>query len=232
MESFVMSSELALPQRGKTFGVAAFATLALGMAAAVLAIFHFRAPESVVMQSPPEIKVVEKVVHVTDPRPAPPPVVVLPPPPPPPVVAPPPPPPPPAARIEVKEVWNGIWRRKESPLPMFKLSQSGDSVAGTCAPNWSAVLPISGGSATEKTAEFVVDDQVFRVHVRMTMTGENEATVEQCVTDEDWAASLVRAMQAVRTPQQALLARAKLEMDARKFRKPVKVGTFARGPGE
>ena len=35
-------------------------------------------------------------------------------------------------------------------------------------------------------------------------------------------------MRAVRTPQQAVLARAKLERDARKFRKPVMVGIFTR----
>ena len=80
--------------------------------------------------------------------------------------------------------------------------------------------------------EFVVDDQVFRVHVRMTMEGQDRAKAWQYVTDEDWAVGLERALRLVKTPQQAAIARVKLERDAQRFRKPVLVGIFTRQSGE
>ena len=207
--------------------------------AIVLVICYLQKPPPAVVQSPPETKVVEKVVYAKNPTPLPPPPA-----PPPPALDPTPPPvpsaepePPLAATMSVATmlapgVWDGVWRRKGYPLPMFRLSQSGDSVAGTCAANWSAVVPFRDGVASGDSAEFVVDDQVFRVHVRMTMLGDGQAKVEQWVTDEDWETSLERASRAARTPQQALLARLKLELDAKKFRKPLTVGVFMRQSGE
>ena len=230
---FIMS-EMAVPQRGRMFGAAAVGTLVLGMAAALAVIFHLRPPPPVVVQSPPEIKEVSKVVYVPAPAPA------APAPAPAPVATPasdpvPPPPPetPPYQPEPVPGVWNGVWRRKNYPLPMFRLmSRSDNMVVGTCAPNWGTVLPFSVGAATQDAVEFVVDDQVFRVHVRMTMVGEEKAKVEQWVTDDDWAVSLERALRLVKTPQQAAIARAKLERDAQRFRKPVTVGIFTRQSGE
>ena len=214
-----------------------FAVALLGLCvllAIVLVICCFRKPPPAVVESPPEIKVVEKVVYTEKPTPLPPPPA---PPPsipaPTPLPAPPPlPPEPPPATIEAPGVWDGIWRRKDYPLPMFHLSQSGDAVAGTCAPNWGSVLPFRDGAASSDSAEFIVDDRVFFVHIRMTMLGGDKAKVEQWVADEDWETSLERAIRAARTPQQALLARLKLEVDAKKFRKPMMVGIFMRQPVE
>ncbi len=220
--------------RGRTFLAAIGCTLAIGVAAALVMIFHLRPPAPVVVQSPPETKEVVKVVYAQNPTPSPPP----PPPAPAPEAPAAPPPeepvaPPPAATVPVSGVWDGVWRRKEYPLPMFRLmSQSGDVVAGTCSPNWLTVVPFQGGVADSDSAEFVVDDQVFRVHVRMTMVGDDKAKVEQFVTDDDWETSLERAMKTARTPQQAAIARAKLERDAQRFRKPVTVGIFTRQSGE
>jgi len=217
-------------QRGRMFGLSTVGTLVIGVVAAVMVIYHFRSPSPVVVQSPPEIKVVEKekVVYTPAPTPTPPP------PPPPPAPAPPPPvePPPPTVTIQVPGVWDGVWRRKEYPLPMFRLNQSGNAVAGTCAPNWSAVLPFRDGVMSGDSIEFVVDNQIFFVHVRMTMVGDDKAKVMQWVSDEDWETSLERAMRAVRTPQQAVVARAILGQNARKFRKPVPVGIFTRQAAE
>ena len=115
--------------------------------------------------------------------------------------------PPPMAAIQATGVWDGVWRRKKYPLPMFRLNPSGDAVAGTCVPNWGTVVQFRDGAVTGDALEFVVDDQVFRVHVRMTRVGDDKAKVEQWVTDADWETSLERAMRAARTPQQARLAR-------------------------
>jgi hypothetical protein len=210
-------------ERGRMFGVTATVTLSLGVAAAVFVIYHMQAPPPRIVQTPPEIKVLEKTVYAPAPKPAP-----LPPPPPVVVAKPPPPPEPSRTPVLVRREWNGLWRRKETPLPMFKLNQSESSVAGSCAPNWSAVLQFSGGTATEETVEFVVDDNVFRIHVRMTMLGQDKAKVENWVSDDDWLLSLARANRAARTPQQAILARAVLERSAKKLRKPVVVGIFTR----
>ena len=164
-------------------------------------------------------KVVEKVVYKTEPAPPP-----LPEPPP----EPPPPPPPQEETIQVKGVWDGVWRRNDNPLPMVRVKQSGDAVAGTFAAKWGAVLPFNDGAADGDNLVFVVDDQMFRVHLRMTMLGDAKAKVEQWVSDSDWEISLERAIKTVRTPQQAAVVRAILERNARKYRKPVLIGIFSR----
>ena len=224
-------NENVLQNRGRVFAASAVGTLAVGVGAAALVIFHLRPPPPLVVQTPPETKVVQKVVYVPQARPDP-----SPPPPSAPLAAPPEPQPqpaaPPVAAIQATGVWDGVWRQKKHPLPMFRLNPSGDAVAGTCVPNWGTVVPFRGGAVTGDALEFVVDDQVFRVHVRMTMVGDDKAKVEQWVTDADWETSLERANKAARTPQQALLARAKLEVDAKKFRKPATLGIFTRQAGE
>lgn len=227
MSEYIVGQEE--PRRGGTFGAATLGTLLIGVGLAALVIFHFRAPPPEVIEHPPEIRVVEqpapppKVVIREVPVPAPPVV--------PPRVAPAAPAPAASQLIEPVKAWEGVWRRKEYPLPMFRLMQAGTQVSGTCAPNWQAIVPVRDGSAMGDTLEFTVDDQVFRLHVRMTLVGDDQAKVEQWVTDEDWMASLQRAGKAARTPQQAILARAILEQNAGKFRKPVTVGIFTRQEG-
>jgi hypothetical protein len=228
MESFIMNDyivgqELGMGQespRGRTFVMAMLSTLGIGVVLAGLAIFHFRAPDApppVVIDHPPEVRVVEK--------PAPPPQVIIK------EVPIPAPslPPPPLPQPTVTTVWGGVWRTNEYPLPMFRINQSGALVDGTYAPpNWGSPLSFRNGLVIGDTLEFVVEDQVFRAHFRMSMVGDSKAKVEEWVSDEDWMTSLERANKAARTPQQALQARAILEENAKRLRKPVTVGIFGR----
>jgi hypothetical protein len=233
MEVFIMS-EVALERRGRVFGAAAVGTLVIGIAAALLVIYHLQPPPPMVVRTPPETKVVEKVVYV--PKAAPvapvlpsPPIVELPrlvP------VAPPSFDPPTAPKVTATGVWDGVWRRKEAPLPMFRLHQEEDGVGGTCATNWGAIVPLHGVGVTGDALEFVVDDVVSRVHIRMALDGQDKAKVEQWVMDDDWMTSLERANKTAKTPQQALLLKAALQQNARKFRKPVMIGVFTRQSGE
>jgi hypothetical protein len=215
--------------RGGMFGIAVLATVGIGVALAVPGILRLRAPAPVVIKPPPEVRVVEK--------PPPPPKVIIKgvpapaPAPPPPPVAPPPPPPPPEAVLEAKPVRDGVWRGKEHPLPMVQLRLSGESVAGTLAPDWSAVLPFCDGKVAGDAVEVAVDNGVFRTHFRMSLVDDGRAKLEAWVTDEDWMASLARANKLARPPRQAVVARRKLEHNARRLRKPKAVGTFLRGAG-
>src|SRR5206468_5152531 len=108
---------------------------------------------------------------------------------------------------------------------MFELNQAGNSIVGKYAPNWSGVYPFRDGTIADNTVEFVVTDQVFRAHFRMTMLGPDRARVEGWGTDEDWLSGLANANRMVRTRQQALLARMILT-DAAKRRKPTSQGIF------
>jgi hypothetical protein len=238
MEVFIMNEQVKInetvkEQRGRMFSVTVGLTLVIGVAAAILAIWHFSPPPPVVVQTPPETKVVEKVVYV--PKAAP----VAPALPPAPIVELPhlvpvalPPEPPTVAKIAATGVWDGVWRRKESPLPMFRLHQEDNAVAGTCAANWGPAVPLHGCGVTEDALEFVVDDVVSRVHIRMALDGQGKAKVEQWVTDDDWMTSLERANKTAKTPQQAHLVKVALQQNARKFRKPVLIGVFNRQLGE
>jgi hypothetical protein len=221
MERFFTDSE---PKHRGVFGIAAVATVVIGAGLAGAAILHLRkppAPAPVVIESPPEIRVVEKPapppqvivkeVRVTVPAPA--------------------PPPPPVQLATANPVWDGVWRRRGNPLPMVRLKQLGQSVTGEIAPNWSAVLPFRDGCVVGDSVEFVADDGVFRKHFRMTLVGEDTAKLESLVTDDDWLTSLARANKAARTPQQALVLRLMLEHNAKEMRKPITVGTFTRSAG-
>ena len=64
------------------------------------------------------------------------------------------------------------------------------------------------------------------------MEGQDKAKVWEQVTDNDWAVESGAGVRVVKTPRQAALARAKLERDAQRFRKPVTVGIFTRQAGE
>jgi hypothetical protein len=118
-EPFAMKEK---EKRGRMFSATVGLTLFIGVSAAILAIWHFSPPPPVVVETPPEVKVVEreKVVYVPKAAPAPPvagPVAELPR-----LV----PAEPPAERVVVAKIassgmWDGCWRRKESPLPMFRL---------------------------------------------------------------------------------------------------------------
>jgi hypothetical protein len=233
MEDFVMN-EKGIERRGRVFGVATIATLVIGVSAAVWVINQMQPPPPVVIETPPQIKVVEKKVYIH------PDLVVSP------VVelpktpelstAPPEPMDPPAepttAKLVPTGVWDGVWRRSESPLPMFKLNQEGDGVAGTCAANWGAIVPVHGSSSKEDSLQFVVDDVVFRIHIRMTMEGQDRAKVVQWCTNDDWMTSLERANKKARTPQQARTLKTALRENAGKFRKPVTIGIFTRQPAD
>jgi hypothetical protein len=87
---------------------------------------------------------------------------------------------------------------------------------------------LHGVGVSGDALEFVVDDALSRVHIRMALDGQDKAKVEQWVTDEDWMASLERANKAAKTRQQALVLRTALQQNARKFRKPVVIGVFTR----
>ena len=217
--------------RGRMFSATVGLTLFIGVAAAILAIWHFSPPPPVVIQTPPETKVVEKEKLVYVPKPV---ATVIPPAPivelPRLVPAAPEPPPesPTVAKIAAAGVWDGCWRRKESPLPMFRLHQEDSSVAGTCAANWGDISPLHAVGVSGDALEFIVDDVLSRVHIRMALDGQGKAKVEQWVTDDDWLTSLERANKTVKTPQQARVVRAALQQNARKFRKPVEIGVFTR----
>jgi hypothetical protein len=207
--------------RGWMFGGSVLGTVAIGLVLAGMAIYHFRAPPApprVVIESPPEIHIVEK--------PAPPPRLVE-------LKQTPPAAPPPSAKIvAVKSALDGVWRREKYPLPMFQLNQAGNSIAGKYAPNVSGVYPFRDGRILDNSVEFVVTDQVFRVHFRMTMLGPDSAMVEACVTDEDWLSGLANANRMVRTRQQAWLARMILKEAAKMKGKPVSLGIFIRGTSD
>jgi hypothetical protein len=169
---------------------------------------------------------VDRVVRVPAPAPAPPPPL------PPPVVAAPTP-----ERLEdrvittvlkEKSVWEGTWRQEKVAVPMFRLSPDGEGVGGTCAANWGNIAKLRGGSVKGDVLEFVVDADVSPVHIRMAMTGEGKAKVEQWVTADDWMVSLERANKIAKTVQQRRVLHAVLEKNAQTYRKPVVIGTFIR----
>jgi hypothetical protein len=205
------------------FMPAAVGTVVMGIGAAVLLIVHMRQPAPVVIQTPPEIKVVDRVVHVPAPTPpAPPPV-------PPPVFV--------APKTEERTLstvpkeesaWKGVWRRKESPLPMFKMNEDGQE--GTCAANWGTIVARKAASVAADALEFVVDEEIIRAHVRMKLTAPGKAKVEQWVTDDDWMTSLQRANKGNKTPLQRKAIKDVLLINARKYRKPVVIGIFIRQP--
>ncbi|HJT78282.1 MAG TPA: hypothetical protein VJ739_13850, partial [Gemmataceae bacterium] len=76
------------------------------------------------------------------------------------------------------------------------------------------------------------DDQIFRLHLRLTMTGEDKGTLESWVTDEDFLESLARANRVVRTPEQARISKFILEQDQKHLREPKMMGTFLRRDSE
>lgn len=212
-------------QRGKTFGAATIATLLIGVVLAVVVILRFRSPPPVVIEHPPEIRVVEKFSPAPAPPPAPPPPAAPPMPPP----APPPPPPPVLKTQPTGFRWAGVWHPEKYPLPMFRLAEVGGTVVGQYSPNWSTVLPFKNGMVDGNDLTFAVDDGIFRVHFRMIRVGEWAAQLEAWITPDDWAESLIRANRVSRTPQQALLARQIMENNLR-LRVPKIVGTFWRQP--
>ena len=152
--------------------------------AIVLVICYLQKPPPAVVQSPPETKVVEKVVYAKNPTPLPPPPA-----PPPPALDPTPPPvpsaepePPLAATMSVATMSGpgGVGRGlAEEGLPFADVPAEpiGRFGRGDVCANWSAVVPFRDGVASGDGAEFVVDDQVFRVHVRITMLGDGQAKV-------------------------------------------------------
>ena len=206
---------------------AAVGTVVMGIGLAVLLIVHMRQPKPVVIEKPPVIiekppviiekpvtKTVEKVVRVEVP-------------------------PPPVSGTnkteertlttvpKEKSEWKGIWRRKETPLPMFKVGQDGQE--GTCAANWGTIVGWKAASVAADALEFVVDEDIIRaMPLRMTMTGKGKAKVEQWVTDDDWMTSLQRANRGAKTPQQRQAIKMTLLMNARRYRKPVVIGIFIR----
>ena len=74
---------------------------------------------------------------------------------------------------------------------MFKIND--DGTEGTCAANWGTIVPWRGGVVNGDSLELVVDEELIRADVRMTLTAPGKAKVEQWVTDDDWMTSLQRA---------------------------------------
>ncbi|MHB1423120.1 MAG: hypothetical protein ACYC3I_07990 [Gemmataceae bacterium] len=125
--------------------------------------------------------------------------------------------------------WQGIWRRKNAQLPMFRLKEMRGIVGGEYAPDWNTVLSFRGGKVSNNGVEIVVDNNMFRVHFRLAMANSEAVRVTACVTDEDWMISLARANKMVRTPQEALIARKIMEENIKLTRKPQDLGLFYRG---
>jgi hypothetical protein len=204
-------------QRRKS-GVAAILTVALGAAFAIWVIFRFRPPEApppVVVESPPQIRVERppapppQVIYKEAPRfePPPPPVTALPP-----------------------SGWAGVWRKGKDALPIFQLKDAGWSIVGTCVPNWGTHFPIRYAKPLGDDLEFVVEDGIIRTHFLMHKAGENQATVENWITEDDWVESFKRANMVARTPQSALLYRQILQKNAELRGNRVTAGTFTRNP--
>jgi hypothetical protein len=207
------------PGRGGAFKGAVAITVLIGAGLAAVMIFHLQAPPPKLVKGEREVVVIEKE--------APPPKIIIQkesPPPPPPA----PPPLPPLAVTPARSAWEGIWRRKTEPLPMFAFKQSGRSVSGVLSPiDLGPAVPFKDGVDLDGVLEFVVDDKVFRAHFRMILLDDNKAKLESWVTDEDFLVSLERAKKAVKTPQQGLVTQLMLD-DSAKRRKPRTVGTFWR----
>jgi hypothetical protein len=190
----------------------------IGVSLAAGIIYALRAsppppPEKIIVKSEPEIRYVE--------APAPPPpepeviIVEVP-------VA------PPVQKIEVKSAWDGIWRQPKYPLPMFELKQSGACVTGRYVPNWSEITPLTG-KVEGNTVEVLAANEMFRSHFRLKMQPDGKAAVEGWLTEEDWLFGLANANRKVRTPQEALQARAILEDAGKRLGKASNIGTFIRG---
>ncbi len=212
------------PAPGRRFWASALTTVLIGVAVAGFAIFRFRTPRPVIVESSPVVQVVEKEVVRLVEKVAPPPAKEPPPPP----VAPPEATPPPLLTEAMDSNWRGVWRRKESPLPMVKVSASALSASGVFAPDMTAVLPFRDGQVLGENLEFTVQNEVFRTHFRMTLVGPDKAKMVCWITNEDWLAALVKAKARARTPQQAVILRAILENNAKMLGKPYTVGVFMR----
>jgi hypothetical protein len=199
--------------RNLWFGGGLLGTLVIGVGLALLAMHYFRtrALQPVQVPGPREVR------NVGQPAPVPP------------SLTPSAPPLPTDNPEAVPLVWDGIWRRPNYPLPMFQFEQSGEAVAGTYVPNWAEICYFSGGKAAAGRVEFVVADQLFRVHFRLVMVGDDRAEAVGWVTDEDWFAAFGNANRKAMTPQQAALARLVLENMGRQTGKRISLGIFVRG---
>lgn len=214
------------PRKLGSFFAAAGITLTIGVGLAVIMILHFKkppAPPPEVIRNPPEVRTIRE--------PAPPPEVIIKE-----VVrevgreAPALRPLPHVVNIPGRKPWEGIWRPRNAPLPMFRLKQARGTVIGVYAPVSGAVLQLRGGREVGNAVEVAVDDCQFRVHFRLTVIDSTSVSAAGFITDEDWLISLQRANWKVKMmPQQAFEVRRQLEEYIALKGKPVSIGVLHRG---
>jgi hypothetical protein len=196
-------------------------TVAIGVAMAGMAIYHFRAKVS-----PPEI------IQVPGGG------TIIPPPSSPPVPTPPQvqtipslpalPMPEPEEKEVIPSSWDGIWRREKYPIPLFQFLPTPEGTAGNLIGNWTPMMPFKVGSMEDDRIEFFVQDDIFRVHFRFVLKEQNKAEVFGWITDEDWVVAFANGTRKVRTPQQAALVRIVMEGNGMQAMKIFKIGIFER----
>jgi hypothetical protein len=118
--------------------------------------------------------------------------------------------------------WDGAWRMAGTPLPVFELTQAGDSVSGTYTPVAPAhAYRFADGSVTDTEVNFIVE--TFRrlpVSFRFTLLPGGDAQVEQMQKSEDIRKLFDQPL--------SILEKLQLNRDLADAGKFLKVGTFQR----
>jgi hypothetical protein len=207
---------------GNTFKMSATLTVACGVAFVAMVMWWLKpAPQAVNAQ--PEVKIVERIVERPSTerpqiQPFSPPMASQP-------VA------PPAPRVAVEKrppsKWEGKWQIPDRPLPLFQITQAGDSLMGKyyAAPSIPGAVPspceFTDGQVNGDEATFTVQDKAQRFYVRMRLRGSGVAVIESMQKIEE-------IMEVLQNPRVNMMERYQLQGAIRTANKWLPAGMFRR----
>jgi hypothetical protein len=128
--------------------------------------------------------------------------------------------------------WIGCWRMGKNPLPMIEIApmKGNNAVEGRFAPTWGGAYHFKSNVLTvgSNSIEFKVGDQMWMVHLRMTLTEDNTAVVEGFVDAAEWLTMMENANRQGGNVQLLLAKRIELEAMSKKLGQMVEIGKFKR----
>jgi len=115
---------------------------------------------------------------------------------------------------------------------MLDVRQKGSTFFGIYAPpDWSGTYAFKDGVLRDGRLEFAIaTGGQMRIQFRLEMLGDGVIRVENWMKPEDALVMLTNAVRHVRTPAQAVIARAFIEREIKRLGTPVPLGTFQRIP--
>lgn len=153
---------------------------------------------------------------------------------PPPAPRPAPPKAPAQARIRAEIVsgpFDGVWKYPGKAVPIIEVKNSGATPSGTyVAPTWSGPFPLTDAVVRNNVMEFVVSDEVDRMHVRLTLLKSRECKVEVWRAPEDLVKMVAHYNKpgVLKSVQQVAAIRTMLEQEGKRTGKAVGWGVFKR----